>query len=300
MIIRSIMGPSDFIDSTVAKVPKSLSIGIYKGIIMDLDYIKVFFLTLGLSLVCALLQTFAACLIGYGLAKFKFRGNKLVFFAVILTLVIPHGTIQAALFDRFCYFDVFGILKLLSGGTKTGIAGLDAVLANIKILPFKDGINLLDTIVPLLLLSITGLAFKNGLYIFLMRQFFRGVPDELEESAYLDGATTFRTFWQVILPLSIPMMITVFLFAFCWQWTDDFYIPMFYISERPALMVNLTKDLPLASLKSILNNVAKGSGAYQKAMEYGCGMMICAPLIVLYLFCQRYLVQGIERSGIVG
>ena len=300
MIIKSFMGPTDFIDSTVAKVPKTLSIGIYKGIIMDLDYIKVFFLTLGLSLACALLQTFAACLIGYGLAKFKFRGNKLVFFAVILTLVIPHGTIQAALFDRFCYFDVFGILKFFSGGTRTGIGGLDAILAKIKFLPWPEGINLLDTIVPLLLLSVTGLAFKNGLYIFLMRQFFRGVPDELEESAYLDGATTFRTFWQVILPLSVPMMITVFLFAFCWQWTDDFYIPMFYISTKPALMTNLAKDLPLASLKSIHTNITHSSGGYLKAMEYGCGMMVCAPLIILYLFCQRHLVQGIERSGIIG
>lgn len=300
MIVKSIMGPTDFIDSTVAKVPKSLSIGIYKGIIMDLDYIKVFFLTLLIALVCALLQTFAACLVGYGLAKFKFRGNKVVFFAVILTLVIPHGTIQAALFDRFCYFDVFGILKFFSGGARTGIGFLDGILSKIKILPFAEGLNLLDTIVPLLLLSVTGLAFKNGLYIFLMRQFFRGVPDELEESAYLDGANTFRTFVQVILPLSIPMMITVFLFAFCWQWTDDFYIPMFFISKKPAVMTNLANDLPLASLKSIYNNVTHSSGGYMKAMEYGCGMMVCAPLIILYLFCQRYLVQGIERSGIVG
>lgn len=272
MIMRSIMAPADFIDSTVVKVPKHFSMGIYKAIIVDLQYFKVFFKTIAFSLSCALLQTFSCCLIGYGLAKFKFRGVKAVFFAVILTLAIPHGTLQSAMFYRFRYF---GLSETLS-------------------------ISLLDTIWPLILLSITGLAFKNGLYIFMLRQFFRGVPDELEESAYLDGAGTFRTFVQVIIPLSVPMMITVFLFAFCWQWTDDFYTPLFFLSKQPQFMTYLTKSLPPTSLQAIYSKVTGSSASYLQAMRYTCGLMIAAPLIILYLFCQRYLVQGIERSGIVG
>lgn len=272
MIMRSIMAPADFIDSTVVKVPKHFSMGIYKAIIVDLHYFKVFFKTIAFSLSCALLQTFSCCLIGYGLAKFKFRGVKAVFFAVILTLAIPHGTLQSAMFYRFRYF---GLTETLS-------------------------ISLLDTIWPLILLSATGLAFKNGLYIFMMRQFFRGVPDELEESAYLDGADTFRTFVQVIIPLSVPMMITVFLFAFCWQWTDDFYIPLFFLSKQPQFMTYLTKSLPPTSLQAIYTKVTGSNASYLQAMKYTCGLMIGTPLIILYLFCQRYLVQGIERSGIVG
>jgi multiple sugar transport system permease protein len=136
----------------------------------------------------------------------------------------------------------------------------------------------------------------------MLRQFFTGVPDALEESAYLDGAGTMRTFFQIILPLSVPMMITVFLFAFCWQWTDDFYIPLFFTTKSPALMVNLANNLPtgMKSLQAAHKQLANGSGAYTSAMRYGCGMMVCLPLIVLFLFCQKYLVQGIERSGIVG
>ena len=195
MISNSIMAAQDFVDPTVVKVPKHLSMGIYRGIILDLHYFKFFFSTLGLSLACALLQMFTASLVGYGLAKFKFRGNKIVFFAVILTLTIPHGTMQSAIFYRFSYFDILGILKFFSGGARTGIAGLDNILSKINILPWPQGINMMNSIVPLIILSICGLAFKNGLYIFMLRQFFRGVPDELEESAYLDGANTFRTFW---------------------------------------------------------------------------------------------------------
>ena len=300
MLLQSFMAPKDFVDSTVTNVPRHLSIEIYKAIFTDLSYVKMFFQTLALSLGLAFIQTFVSCLVGYGLAKFKFRGNKLVFFAVILTLVIPHGTLQAAMYYRFRYFDLLGIFKFLSGGTVTGIGFLDNILSKIKILPFPEGLNLLETFVPLIVLSIGGLAFKNGLYIFLLRQFFRGVPDELEESAYLDGANTLRTFIQVILPISVPMMITVFLFAFCWQWTDDFYIPLFFTTSRPAFITNITATLPLPSLTSIYTNQTGSSGAYMAAMTYGCGMMACLPLVILFLFCQKYLVQGIERSGIVG
>lgn len=305
MVIQSFMAPEDFTEpDIVVQVPRSLSAVIYKGIIVDLGYFKIFFQTLGLSLACALLQTFSACLVGYGLAKFKFRGNKFVFFAVVLTMIIPHGTLQTAMFVRFRYFDIFGIFRLLSGNASIGIGAVDNLLSKIQILTGSafqgGGLNLLGSIAPLLILSVFCLAFKNGLYVFLLRQFFRGVPDELEESAYLDGANTFRTFFQVILPLSIPMMITVFLFAFCWQWTDDFYVPLFYTTQAPALMTYITDGIINSPILATANEVAKDMPKYDLAMKYGCGLMACTPLIILFLFCQRYLVQGIERSGIVG
>ena len=297
MFVQSIMSPNDFLDSTVVNVPRNLSLDIYKAIFKDVQYIKMFLSTLALSLGTALLQTFTCCLVGYGLAKFKFRGAKLVFFCVILTMVIPHGTLQSAIYYQFRYFDILGFFKFWSGGAATNISWLgwlDNILSKIRILPFAEGFNLVETVFPLLILSVCGLALKNGLYVFMLRQFFRGVPDELEESAYLDGANTFRTFIQVILPISVPMMITVFLFAFCWQWTDDFYIPLFFAPKRPVLMTYINYTLPLPSIAAQYPSTAK------TAMMYGCGLMACSPLAVLYLFCQKYLVQGIERSGIVG
>ncbi len=300
LIMRSFSAPENFSDVTVVNVPRAFSAIIYKSIITEMGYFKYFFLTLALSLGCAILQTFACALIGYGLAKFKFRGAKAVFLLVIVSLTIPHGTLQSAIFYRFQHLDFFGLINFLAGGARTGIEGIDAVLSNIKVLPekFVGGISTIRSVIPLLLMSATGIAFKNGLYIFMLRQFFRGVPDELEESAYLDGANTFRTFVQVIIPLSVPMLITVFLFSFCWQWTDNFYLELFFTGvNKPSLMMYLpTQTLP-ASLQTISASVA---GGYGTAVKYACGMMACTPLIILYLFCQRYLVQGIERSGIVG
>ena len=128
----------------------------------------------------------------------------------------------------------------------------------------------------------------------MLRQFFTGVPDALEESAYLDGAGTFRTFIQINLPLSVPMMITVFLFAFCWQWTDDFYTTMFFTSTKTNLLVKIV-GIP----DSLVTDYA-GQSLYYSAIRNTCGLVIILPLVILFLFCQRYLIQGIKRSGITG
>ena len=280
-IAGSFMAPEDFVDATVRLIPKHFTLDIYKAILVDNAYFTAFANTFTLSFITAVIQMFSCCLIAYGLAKFKFRGNKAVFIAVILTMVIPHQTLYSSFSLNFTYFDIFGII----GG-----------LSSIGILPdkFVEGLNLMNTHWPMILLSLAGLAFKNGLYIFLLRQFFRGVPDELEESAYMDGSGTFRTFIQIILPLSIPMMITVFLFAFCWQWTDDFYTNLFYTQAKMKLMptvVNIPNSLFSATQYA-------GQNMYESAIYNTCGIMIIAPLVVLYAFCQRFLVQGIERSGL--
>ncbi len=322
-VMGSFMGPEDFVDVTVRLIPKNFSLDIYRGIINELGYWEAFGNTFTLSFSTAIIQTFVCCLIGYGFAKFKFKGRNLLFMLVMLTMIVPHQTLQLSMFMEFRYFDIFGIVRLLKGGgielfghnikeLGEGVAGF---FESLNVLPdeikwgqyftnrgvekykvqmevTEAGINLCNTYFPLILMSLGGLAFKNGLYIFLLRQFFRGIPDELEESAYMDGAGPFRTFIQIILPLSIPMMITVFLFAFCWQWTDDFYTGLFFSSTNVNLLTKIV-DIPPS-----LNLEYAGKDLYNSAIRNTCGLMIIAPLVVLYAFCQRFLVQGIEHSGI--
>lgn len=298
-IAGSFMSPDDFIDVTVRLIPKNFTLDIYKAIWTELNYFEAFTNTLFLSASTALIQTFICCFIAYGLAKFKFKGNKIVFMAVIFSLIIPHQTLRLSMFMNFRYFDIFGIFSFLNGGG-IGIPFTDIRLLEgvVDIIPdtwekfSSSGINLTNTYWPLIVLSICGLAFKNGLYIFMLRQFFRGVPDELEESAYIDGSGVMRTFFRIILPLSVPMMITVFLFAFSWQWTDDFYTTVFFTGTDTLLMSKIV-GVP-SSLR--LNYAA--SNLYEAAIRNTCGIMIIAPLLVMYLFCQQYLVQGIERSGL--
>lgn len=300
-IAGSFMAPDDFVDVTVRLIPKHFSLDIYKAVWTEQHYLQAFTSTLLLSAVSALIQTFVCCLVAYGLAKFKFKGNKLVFLAVIFSLVIPHQTLQLSLFMNFRYFDILGIFQFLNGGgiSLFGHTFNNAFLSSIDIIPESwerftaEGITLTNTYWPLVILSLGGLAFKNGLFIFMLRQFFRGVPDELEESAYIDGSGVMHTFLTIILPLSIPMMITVFLFAFSWQWTDDFYTGLFFTQNSK---IKLMPDI--VGIPTSLTTDYAGQNLYYSAIRNTCGLMIIAPLIVMYLFCQKYLVQGIERSGL--
>ncbi len=296
-IAGSFMTPEDMIDVTVRLIPKAPTLDIYKAVFTELGYGQAFLRTLGLSLACGIVQTFICCLIAYGLAKFRFKGNGIVMLLVILTMIVPHQTLYLSMFLRFRYFDIFGIFSFLSGGANISFlpadSGINEFLAGIQVLTLKNhSLDLTNKVLPLLILSATGLAFKNGLYIFLLRQFFTGVPDALEESAYIDGSGVFRTFFTIILPLSIPMMVTVFLFAFSWQWTDDFYTGLFYTSTQIKLMPNIV-DIP-TSLKTDY----EGQNIYYSAIYNTCGIAIILPLIALYCFGQKFIVQGIERSGL--
>ncbi len=302
-IAGSFMAPEDFVDVTVRLIPKNFSLDMYKAIWTENKYMEAFTNTLFLSASTAIIQTFVCAFVAYGLAKFKFKGNGLVFMAVIFSLVVPHQTLQLSLFMNFRYFDILGIFGFLDGGgitiPFTDITFLEGV---VDIIPeategvwskfSADGIQLTNTYWPLIIMSICGLAFKNGLYIFMLRQFYRGVPDELEESAYIDGSGIMHTFFTIILPLSVPMMITVFLFAFSWQWTDDFYTGLFFTTTKTVLMPKIV------GIPASLTTDYAGQNLYYAAIRNTCGIMIIAPLIVMYLFCQKYLVQGIERSGL--
>ena len=263
-IASSFMSSADLVDTTVKLIPKYPTLDRYTNLIVNNGYFKAMFNTLILSAVMALIQTFVCSFIAYGFAKYKFKGNGILFALVIFTMIVPHNTLRFAMYMKFRYFDIFGIFKLLTGST----------------------IKLLDTFVPLLLLSLTGLAYRNGLYIFMLRQFFKGVPDELEESAYIDGSGVFRTFFTIILPISVPMMITVFLFSFSWQWTDYFYNDLFFPGAKISLLSNFMGSNLNVSTSEAGANAAAGS------------LLIIAPLIILYLLGQRYLVTGIERSGL--
>lgn len=280
-LASSIMCREDFVDATVMLISKNPTLATYKAIITDNRYFEAMFNTAILSASTALIQMFITCLIAYGFAKFNFRGNGLLFLLVILTMVVPHSTLRLAMYMKFRYFDIFGIINFLGGGVFESIQ-----------LWSKTSLELTNTYVPFILLSFTGLAFKNGLYIFMLRQFYRGVPDELEESAYIDGAGTFRTFLQIILPLSIPMLVTVFMFAFSWQWTDSYYVNTFFTTSGPYTMRNIIK------VPSSLNVDYAGGNMYSAAITNTCGILILAPLIFIYCFAQKSLVQGIEHSGI--
>ena len=282
-ISSSFMSAQDFVDVTVRLVPKYPTLETYSAIITENGYLKALLNTFILAGSCAILQTFMCSLVGYGFAKFKFKFNKLLFLLVVFTMIVPHSTLQLSMFMKFRYFDILGIMNLLGGGVVDWVRLFE-----------NTSFNLINAYWPLWILSATALAFKNGLYIFMLRQFFSGIPDELEESAAVDGAGVLRTFITIVLPNAIPMMITVFMFAFSWQWTDNFYTDLFYTTSGPTLMPDIVV-IPLS-----LASGTAASNMMNTAVFNTCGILILVPLLIMYVFLQRYIIQGIERSGITG
>ncbi|NCU27685.1 carbohydrate ABC transporter permease [Candidatus Nomurabacteria bacterium] len=151
-----------------------------------------------------------------------------------------------------------------------------------------SALNLTDSLIPLYILALTGLGLKEGLYIYLMRSFYMSLPKDLENAAYIDGASPISTFFRVILPNSRTILTTVFLFSFAWQWTDVSY-PSLYFSE----MAVLATKIPNIYIRIGLSADPLGSNIAQNA----AGMLAMIPLLVLYGFSQKALVNSIVRTG---
>ena len=274
MLSSAFMHASDLSDSTVVWIPKTFTLDNFKAALYFMHYKEAFFNSLFLAVSTTLLHVCTCTFVGYGFARFRFRGRNVLFALVLLTLIVPPQALMIPTFLHFRFFDFFGVIEMLTG---------------------KPGLNLLDTFWPFLLLSATGMGYKNGLYILIMRQFFRGLPGELEEAALVDGAGVFRTFYRIMLPNAVPAIVTILLFSFVWQWNDYFFVNLF--------LENM-KVLPL-TLDSMATNISTTIGypldPFRQSMINNTGsLLVILPLVILYLFAQRYFIEGIERSGLVG
>jgi len=275
-ISASFMAEKDLYDPTIIVVPRNPTLDNYKIAAYLLKYWKILRNTLFVSLLASVAQVACCTLVGYGFARFKFPLKKLWFACVILVIVVPPQTIMSSLYLNFRFFDIFGIIKAITGST----------------------INLQNSIIPYILLCMTGMGLKSGLYIFLIRQYFRGVPKELEEAAYVDGCGNFQTFIRIMLPDATPIITSCFLFAFVWQWTDSFYARIFLKStsllatELPALPTRLSEYIVS------LTGSGKASTAYGMAMISTGMIMTIIPLLIIYVIAQKGFVESLSQTGL--
>ncbi len=275
MLSQAFMAPQDLYDTTVIWIPKNFTMRNFIPVVKVMDYLSTFSRSLLLSLLTAIMQVVSCTMIGYGFARFRFPGKNLLFSLVVLTLVIPPQTVMIPLFLHFRFFDILGVSHLITGGS----------------------LNLLDSYWPFLLQAITGNGIKNGLYILIFRQFFMGMSKEIEEAAYVDGAGTFRTFFQMMVPNATPAIVTVFLFSFVWQWNDEFYASLFV--QGSSLLPQALQTMAL-NIETLAGPNVKLDPYYMSLLNNTGALLVIAPPLLLYLITQRYFVESIERTGLVG
>ncbi len=196
----------------------------------------------------------SSSLVAYGFARIRFKGRSVLFAIMLATMMIPFPVLMVPLFSIFRWIGDHTPLQVLG------------------------------TLRPLWITSFFGNAFN----IFLLRQFFLTIPDELSEAARIDGCGEFAIFWRIILPLSRPALIVVALFTFMAAW-NDFLGPLVYL-QRPE---QYTLSLGLQSFQSQLNGT-------QWNHLMAASVLIIAPVLALYFIAQRTFTEGIATTGMKG
>lgn len=269
LISKSLMLSSDLSDATVQWIPKGFSLENYLFSFGALNYVKSFWNSVMTSLIPALIQIFSCAVIGYGFARYRFAGKALLLALVMFTFLVPPQTNVVPL---YMFFSDLGWIN--------------------KYFPFW---------VP----ALFGHGLRGALFVLIFTQFFRGLPGQLEEAARIDGAGAYRTFWTIMLPLARPAMLVVFLFSLVWHWNDIF---------QPSLYVFMSEKFNLTQQLTVLNGqgeqeLAIGGAASSSALVQiptfanrvmAGALMTILPMLILYLFTQRYFVESVERAGIAG
>ncbi len=266
----SLMEEQDLYNPLVISIPEHVTSANYSLASQFMGYWHTLGSTLLVSVTIALVQIAVCTLVGYGFARFEFPLKKFWFGCVILLIVIPPQTISTSLYLHFRFFNIFGMQFNLRGSP-----------------------------IPYYLMSAGCMGLKCGLYIYMIRQFFRNMPKELEEAAYVDGLGTLGTFFRIMLPDAKPILVSCFLFSFVWQWTDSFYSGLF-LGNIKLLSIQLSAiaDRLDNYVKYTLNNAAGASPGYIQCVVSTGTLMVITPILILYLFMQRGFTESIAQSGI--
>ncbi len=190
----------------------------------------------------------SSAVVAYGFARIRFVGREFWFACMIATLMLP---IQVQLIPQYILFNSLGWVN-----------------------------SFLPLTVPRF--------FGGSFFIFLIVQFIRGIPLELDESAEIDGASKLDVFWRIILPLVKPALITASIFSFYWTW-EDFLGPLLYLNDPVLYPVSLA-----------LKNFADPSAATDWGAIFAMSVLSLVPVVVIFVWLQRYLVEGIQTTGLRG
>ena len=281
MITISIRRTEDLLNPLAYWIPRSITAENFIDAFKVMKYPTAIKNNIFVDLISSALQVFSCSLVGYGFARFRFKGRNVLFGLVLFTILVPPQLIIVPSYIQFRFFDFFGIGKII------GLFVGRPVTAN-----------LLDTLWTFYLPAMFGTGIRSGLFIFVFRQFFRGMSKELQESAYIDGCSQLKTFFQIMLPNAKPCLVTVALFSIVWYWNDFYFAAMYFTNLR-------TVSIALSSLREDFILMTKYANAVTDPyvlvtrIQAGC-LLTVGPLLFLYLVLQKYFVESIERTGIVG
>ena len=218
MIVTSRSAPTSFTNGTRVWIPTEFSIlDNFGKAFYALDYVKSFFNTVKYEIVSALLSVASCAIVGYGFARFNFKGKKILMGVLFLTILVPD---MLVLIPRCVNFTNLDFL-FIGHGIEFVVTWFGS-LFGADWSAFNITPDISDSLLTMWLPSILGVGLRSGVLIYIYIQFFIGLPRELEEAAWVDGAGPFKTFLRIAVPSSSVVFITVLVFSLIWHWNDIF------------------------------------------------------------------------------
>ncbi|OUS70609.1 hypothetical protein B1748_28090 [Paenibacillus sp. MY03] len=232
--------------------PTSLRLVNYKYAVTFIDYWGYAKNSIIITAISVAIPTITSALVGYGFARLRAPGKNVLFLLMLSTMMLPGIVTQIPTYVIF----------------------------------FKLGF--INTFWPWLFWALGGSAFS----IFLYRQFFAAFPKDLEEAARIDGCSTFRIFWNIFLPISLPVIATVSILAFNGSWGNDYITPFMFLQND---------KYPLATALFSIGYVFPGQKEITMTQVQSAGLILFVlPIIIVFFLGQRYLVEGVVSSAIKG
>lgn len=215
----------------------------------NVTYTQFYINTLLMVIPTVLFTVFSCSFVAYGFARFRFRGKKILFILMISTLLLPNSVL---IIPRYILYNKLGWLNSYKPFTMPALFAC---------YPF---------------------------FIYMMIQFFRGIPKALDEAAIIDGCSTFQVYWHILLPLCKPALFSAAIFQFIWTW-NDFFNSLIYINS-------VSKFPIVLALRMSLDATAAANWNQVLAMS----VLSLLPGTILFFSAQKYFVEGVSAGSIKG
>ena len=266
MISTSFMSRDDLLDTSVKWIPSAFYFQNYIDAGKSMDFLMSFLKGIAIAGLPTLCNIVICMLVGYGFARYDFKGKKIMMGLLIFSYILPS---QVTMIPTYVLYN------------------------NMKIL---------GTILTFVIPALFGNGLNAPIFILIFYQFFRQIPKVLTEAAAIDGAGHFKTFFRIAVPSAIPAIVTVVLFSFVWYWNES-YLTELYVQglASKSIWTNLVVQLKNFDMSfSTRASVGDTATSLNESVRMAATTISILPLLVMYLILQKQFVESIDRAGLTG
>ncbi|HOH53311.1 MAG TPA: carbohydrate ABC transporter permease [Fervidobacterium sp.] len=262
ILMNSMKDLEDLLNPMVKWIPTHIYFSNYEKAFKVLNYMPTLTQTLYVVLLSTIAQVISSSLIGYGFARYNFKGKNFFFILMIVTFLIPQQTLMI---PRFLMFQKLGLLN--------------SVLSFFVPATFGQGLN-------------------QALFILIFYQLFRMIPKSLEEAAKIDGANDFTVFARISLPLATPAFVISFVLSMVWYWNETYLSSLYFGNAIKTLPMQLQSFVD--SYRLLFPSGAVVTDRLNESVRMAGTLLTIAPLLIIYFIVERWLRESIDSVGITG